>query len=68
MPGDVVLTGDAVKELFTGAKGAETLSPRCDYCLAIPSNDTPRIQEAHEFVWHYLCGIIETRLFSHTST
>jgi D-sedoheptulose 7-phosphate isomerase len=49
---------------FTGAKGGELLGPRCDICVAVPSNDTPRIQEAHEFVWHVVCGEIERLLFA----
>jgi D-sedoheptulose 7-phosphate isomerase len=48
---------------FTGATGGEIMAPTCDFCLAIPSDDTPRIQEAHEFVWHFICGAIESRLF-----
>lgn len=49
---------------FTGEKGKETLSTRCDYCLIIPSTDTARIQECHEFVWHVVCGIVEKTIFT----
>ena len=59
----VARTRNLVTIGFSDAKSAEILASLCDYCLAIPSNDTPRIQEAHEFVWHYLCGTIEARLF-----
>lgn len=34
-----------------------------DYCLAIPSNKTPRIQESHILVGHIICGIVEQELF-----
>jgi D-sedoheptulose 7-phosphate isomerase len=48
---------------FTGQNGQETMGPTCDLCLAIPSTDTPRIQEAHEFVWHVICGEVEREMF-----
>jgi D-sedoheptulose 7-phosphate isomerase len=48
---------------FTGAGGKELLGRLCDFCLAVPSSDTPRIQEAHEFVWHVLCGEVERAMF-----
>ena len=48
---------------FTGVKGRATMGVRCDLCLVIPSADTARIQEAHEFVWHVICGVVEARLF-----
>ncbi|MDD5482290.1 MAG: D-sedoheptulose 7-phosphate isomerase [Kiritimatiellae bacterium] len=47
---------------FTGEKSAK-MAGLCDYCLAVPSQDTPRIQEAHIMLGHILCEIIETRLF-----
>ena len=48
---------------MTGIHGKEPMGAACDFCLAIPSADTPRIQEAHEFVWHVLCGEVERALF-----
>jgi D-sedoheptulose 7-phosphate isomerase len=48
---------------FTGADGRETMGPLSDYCLVVPSNDTPRIQECHEFIWHVICGMVESRMF-----
>lgn len=48
---------------FTGKAGGECLGPLCDYCLAIPSNDTPRIQEAHLFAWHVICEAVEAALW-----
>lgn len=35
----------------------------CDYCLAVPSADTPRVQEAHIMLGHIICDIIEKILF-----
>jgi D-sedoheptulose 7-phosphate isomerase len=49
---------------FTGEKGRQTLAPRCDICLVVPSADTPRVQEVHEFVWHAICGKVENALFA----
>lgn len=49
---------------FTGEKGRHTMAPKCDLCLIIPSTDTPRIQEAQEFVWHVICGSVEQALFA----
>jgi D-sedoheptulose 7-phosphate isomerase len=49
---------------FTGENGRETMGPKCDYCLIIPSTDTARIQECHEFVWHVICGLVEQQLFT----
>jgi D-sedoheptulose 7-phosphate isomerase len=48
---------------FTGEKGRQTLASMCDICLVVPSADTPRVQEVHEFVWHVLCGMVENALF-----
>lgn len=46
---------------FTGNNGKDSMAQRCDYCLVVPSTDTARIQESHEFVWHLICGIVERR-------
>ena len=48
---------------FTGEGGRQTLAPKCDVCLVVPSSDTPRVQEVHEFVWHAICGMVEQALF-----
>jgi len=48
---------------FTGECGGQSMASKCDFCLAIPSNDTARIQECHEFTWHVICGIVEQMLF-----
>lgn len=34
-----------------------------DLCLIVPSNITPRIQEAHVTIGHIICGIVERELF-----
>lgn len=47
---------------FTGEEGGK-LKDVVDYCLHIPSNDTPRIQEGHVTVGHIICEIVERELF-----
>lgn len=51
---------------LTGHDG-ELLKPLTDFCLCIPSNVTPRIQEAHILIGHILCEIMERGLFSESS-
>ncbi len=49
---------------FTGRSGGK-LAPLADICFRMPSDETPRIQEGHEFVGHLLCALIESRMFPH---
>lgn len=35
----------------------------CDVALIVPSNDTPRIQEAHILTGHVICELVEKALF-----
>lgn len=48
---------------LTGNRGG-TMRELCDYLLAIPSGDTPKIQEGHLVLGHILCGLVETTMFS----
>ena len=48
---------------LTGKNGAE-LARSADLVLRVPSNDTPRIQEAHITILHIICYLIEKKLFS----
>lgn len=47
---------------FSGLEGGD-LAVLCDVCFCIPSVDTPRIQEGHEFIGHLLCALIEQGMF-----
>ena len=47
---------------LTGQAGGK-MKALCDYCIRVPSSDTPRIQEAHILVAHILCGFVEDALF-----
>jgi D-sedoheptulose 7-phosphate isomerase len=44
-------TGGALKELV-------------EYCLCVPSDETPRIQEGHILIGHVVCEIVEESLAS----
>jgi len=47
---------------LTGRTGGR-LKSRVDYCLAIPSDETPRVQECHIMLGHIICDIVERLLF-----
>jgi D-sedoheptulose 7-phosphate isomerase len=48
---------------FTGKAGG-AMADSCDICFRMPSTETPKIQEGHEFVGHMLCGLIEHEIFA----
>lgn len=47
---------------FTGIKGGE-MNNVCDIMIKVPSDDTPRIQEAHILFGHIICQLIEEEMF-----
>ncbi len=47
---------------FTGSGGGE-MKTLCDYLIAVPSEDTPRIQEIHIMIGHIICEMVESNLF-----
>lgn len=47
---------------LTGATGG-AMREDADFLLNVPSEDTPRIQEAHIMLGHIICGIVEATLF-----
>jgi len=47
---------------FTGQK-ENKIEKIVEYCLKIPSFDTPRIQEGHITVGHIICYLVEKELF-----
>lgn len=47
---------------FTGS-GSGKMDALCDYCLKVPSLDTPRIQECHILMGHIICTAVEEKLF-----
>lgn len=50
---------------FTG-RGGGAMVDSCDICFRIPSAETPKIQEGHEFLGHLICGLIENEMFGET--
>jgi len=44
-------------------QGGERMKEFCDYCIQVPSTDTPRIQESHIMLGHIICGIVEDTVF-----
>ena len=47
---------------FTGAGGGR-MAGAADVLVAVPSRETPRIQEAHEVLGHTLCALVERLMF-----
>ena len=47
---------------MTGGRGGK-LASVADYCIRIPSESTPRIQEGHILVGHVICEMVEHGIF-----
>lgn len=64
---NVLAAAEAARELgmrvigLTGEGGGK-FSALCDVLIAVPSKHTPRIQELHVMVYHYLCEALEARI------
>ena len=63
-----ILTGlEAAKQIgmtciaLTG-RGGGKCAPLADVLLAVPSDDTPRVQESHEVIYHVLCELVESAM------
>jgi len=48
---------------FTGEGGGK-MKENADFLLAVPSKDTPRIQESHIMLGHIICQLVEEKYFS----
>ncbi len=48
-----------VKTIVLTGKGGGKLAGLCDILLEVPSGHTPRIQEMHIMLYHYICERIE---------
>jgi D-sedoheptulose 7-phosphate isomerase len=53
---------DLVTVGMTGESGGQ-LKSEVDYCICVPSGDTPRIQEAHVLIGHILSELVEQAIF-----
>jgi D-sedoheptulose 7-phosphate isomerase len=51
---------------FTGDRGGP-MNELCDHYFAVPSDDTPKIQEGHLVLGHILCGLVEPEMFGRVS-
>lgn len=51
---------------FTGNRGGP-MHNLCDIVLAVPSAETPRIQEGHLVLGHIVCAIVERAMFPRTA-
>jgi len=51
---------------LTGHNGGR-MGAMADYSLIVPSDDTPRIQEAHIMLGHIICEIVESAIFGNNS-
>lgn len=47
---------------LTGESGG-AMSELCDYCIKVPSSETPRIQESHILIGHIICAAVEEAIF-----
>lgn len=47
---------------LTGASGGK-MAELCDFCIKVPSNETPRVQESHILIGHILCAVVEEAIF-----
>ena len=47
---------------LTGQNGG-AMKELCDYCICVPSNETPRVQESHILIGHIICAVVEEELF-----
>jgi D-sedoheptulose 7-phosphate isomerase len=53
---------DMITVGMTGESGGQ-LKVEADYCICVPSGDTPRIQEAHILIGHILSELVEQAIF-----
>lgn len=66
--GNILKAFEAAREIgcatvaFTGAV-PNSMADAADIALAVPSSETPRIQECHILLGHILCELIENEMF-----
>ncbi|MFA5104895.1 MAG: SIS domain-containing protein [Candidatus Margulisiibacteriota bacterium] len=47
---------------LTGNNKESLIAKTCDHCIRVPSDQTPRIQEAHILIGHIICEIVEKNM------
>lgn len=63
---DVCQEKEIITIALTGHSGGR-MGEMADYSLIVPSDDTPRIQEAHILLGHIICEIVESAIFDNNS-
>jgi D-sedoheptulose 7-phosphate isomerase len=48
---------------LTGQAGGGKLGDVVDYCICVPSSETPRIQECHILIGHIIAELVEQTMF-----
>ncbi len=59
---EVAMEAGMITVGLTG-EGGGLMKDKCKYLIAVPSKDTPRIQEAHITIGHVICELVETAMF-----
>jgi D-sedoheptulose 7-phosphate isomerase len=59
--------GNGMEMITVGMTGEDggILKEKCNYLINVPSQNTPRIQEAHILIGHIICEIVEETIFHH---
>jgi len=52
-----------MKTVGLTGEGGGNLKEYCDLLIAVPSKDTPRIQETHILIGHIICELVESKIF-----
>lgn len=52
-----------MKTIALTGKGGGKMGKEADIVIAVPSLDTPRIQESHIMIGHIICEGVEARMF-----
>ena len=52
-----------MKTVGLTGEGGGKMKDLCDFLIAVPSKDTPWIQESHITIGHIICQLVEERLF-----
>jgi D-sedoheptulose 7-phosphate isomerase len=53
-----------MKTIALTGEGGAAIASQVDYLLAVPSRNTPLIQQVHICLYHYICGQVEERIFA----
>lgn len=56
-----------LRTIGLGGSGGGRMAEHCDVLMAVPLQQTPRIQEVHLVTFHAICGALEQRLFGTNS-